>query len=87
MLAELNDSDNAQAKDDVAETEGRKLDFEYMDADTGFHFDDVVGTAQTIFTEAEHISTDQTIPTASERVSTASTIFSSCNFFTSRGNY
>jgi hypothetical protein len=53
VFAELNDSDNAQAKDDVAETEGRKLDFEDMDADTGFHFDDVVVTAQPISTEAE----------------------------------
>jgi hypothetical protein len=70
MFAELPDSDNAQARDDVAEIEGRKLDFEDMDADTGFHFEDVVGTTQPISTEAEHISTDQTIPTASERVST-----------------
>jgi hypothetical protein len=31
MFAELNDSNNAQAKDDVAETEGRKLDFVDMD--------------------------------------------------------
>lgn len=70
-FAELNDSDNAQAKDDVAETEGRKLDFEDMDADAGFNFDDLVGTAQPISTEAEQVPTDQSFPTAREKVTTA----------------
>jgi hypothetical protein len=69
MFAELSDSANAQAKDDVAEIEGRKLDYADVDADNGSHFDDIVGTTQPISTELEHVPTEKP-PTASERVST-----------------
>ncbi|MCO6516803.1 MAG: hypothetical protein J6586_10005, partial [Snodgrassella sp.] len=71
-FAELPDSDDDQVKDDDAESEGRKLDFEDMDADAGFNFDDLVGTAQPISTEAEQVSTDQQLTTASENIPTAS---------------
>lgn len=70
VFAELNDSDNDQAKDDVAEIEGRKLDIEDMVVDTGFTSEDVLGTAQPISTEAQHVTTDPVISTVSEKVTT-----------------
>ena len=69
-FAELNDSDNAQVKDDDAEIKGRNIDFGDMDADADFGFDDTVGTTQ-IVTDAEVVTATQNVPTASENVPTA----------------
>jgi hypothetical protein len=70
MLTELSDSDNAQAKDDVAETEGRKLDIEDMIVDT----EDVLGTAQPISTEGRKLDIEDMIVDTEDVLGTAQPI-------------
>ena len=71
-FAELDDSENTQAKDDDAEIKGRKLDFDDIDVDADFGFDDTVGTTQ-LATER------QEVPTASEKVTTAEEVITTAD--------